>query len=532
MSDPAIVDDDRDLLNTPSRQSPLAVVFLAWRVVRGVSIVNIVVLFALVSSGRLPLRLVALAPVAAVVLGAIGLVSWWRYTFVVEGDELVVAKGLISQNRLVIPLDRVQSVSLEQGVLHRITGLTRVGLDTAGSSEVEFSIDAISLTQAEALQRLAADYRPRREVVPGTATDAAVGGVQPVGGAVGGGVDGAVDSSPGNAVDGLDDHVEEEVLVRRDFGQLVRIALGHWPWAGLVLLAPLFAAFGDLADAVGFDLLNRVERQVTGDAGDSVTSTPIVLLAVGVLGLILIGAALSWALQLVRQVVTDWDLTVTLKGRALRRVAGLTNRTSVGSSLDRVQVLRTSAIPMQRWFGILRLSLVTVGDSNLVVPGTTPEELARFRQLVFEGPEPEMTRRFSKATVTLAVRNAAIVALTIVAFLLWSPVGPWALMAFAIIPAEFAMARWRLARQRWGFTENRLSQCSRFITHRSEEMDPLKAQSVTVRQRFFQRRRGLASVHVKAAEGSFELAMVSLPEACALRDLILYRVESTGRSWM
>lgn len=512
MSDVGVVGGDRDMLAEPSRQSPLAVVFLAWRVVRGVSLVNIVVLGAVISSNRLPLPWLAVLPVAAVVLGVLGLISWWRYTFAVEGDELVVAKGVVSQNRLVIPLDRVQSVSLEQGLLHRLTGLTRVGLDTAGSSEVEFSIDAVSVEQAEALQRLAADYRrqgaaERNPADPNAGTD------------------------PLSDI-GVGPPEESELLVKRDFGQLVRIALGHWPWAGLVLLAPLFAAFDDLAELVGFDILNQLEEQVDGGSGDSVTSIPIGLLALSVLGLVAVGAALSWALQLVRQVVTDWDLTVTRSGRGLRRVAGLTNRTSIGSSLDRVQVLRTSAIPMQRWLGIMRLNLVTVGDSNLVIPGTTPDELARFRELVFEGPPPELDRRFSPATIVLAVRNAAVVAALVVALLFSSPVGWWSLLALLVVPLEYVMARWRLNRQRWGLTENRLSRVSRFVTHRTQEMDPLKAQSVTVRQSLFQRRRDLASLQVKAAEGSFELTMVPLSEAQALRDLILYRVESTGRSWM
>ncbi len=511
MSDLDTAGRDRAALSEPSRQSPLAVVFLAWRVVRGISLVNLVVLGAVITTNRLPFSLLVLAPLVIGALGVLGLISWWRYTFVVEGDELVVAKGVVSQNRLVIPLDRVQSVSLEQGLLHRATGLTRVGLDTAGSAEVEFSIDAIPLDQAEALQRLAADYRRESE-----ATEAV----------------GDPSTTPGLTPTSTSEPEESEVLARRDFGQLVRIAFGHWPWAGLVLLAPALAAADDLAELVGLDVLNRLEEQVGGSADAPVSSVPILPIIAGILAAIVVGAVLSWALQLVRQIFTDWDLTVTRTGRGLRRVAGLTNRTSVGSSLDRVQVLRTSAIPMQRWLGISRLNLVTVGDNNLVVPGTTNAELNRFRELVFEGPEPELDRRLSPAMVFLAVRNAVVVSVLAVVLLSQSPIGWWSGLAVLAIPIEFVLARWRLRRQFWGMTANRIARISRFVTYRTEEIDPIKAQSVTVRQSLFQRRRDLASLHIRAAEGSFELPMIPLHEATALRDLILYRVESTGRSWM
>ncbi len=511
MTDLETSDTDRAALSEPSRQSPLAVVFLAWRVVRGISVVNLIVLGAVLTTNQLPVSAFALAPLVVGGLGILGLISWWRYTFVVDGDELVVSRGVVSQNRLVIPLDRVQSVSLEQGLLHRATGLTRVGLDTAGSAEVEFSIDAIPLDQAESLQRLAADYRRRSERSrDATAEQHAVGSDQI----------------------GSHEHEETEVLVTRNFGQLVRIAFGHWPWAGLVLLAPLLAAADDIAELIGLDFLNRLEEQVGGSPDTAVPSIPIGLIVAGVVLAIAVGAILSWSLQLVRQVLTDWDLTVTRTGRGLRRVAGLTNRTSVGSSLDRVQVLRTSAIPMQRWLGIARLNMVTVGDTNLVVPGTTQSELERFRELVFEGPGPDLDRRLSPAMVVLAVRNAAVVAVLATVFLVQSPVGWWGALALLAVPIEFVMARWRLRRQRWGLTTNRLGRVSRFVTHRTEEIDPIKAQSVTVRQSFFQRRRDLASVHIRAAEGRFELPMIPLAEATALRDLILYRVESTGRSWM
>jgi len=175
---------------------------------------------------------------------------------------------------------------------------------------------------------------------------------------------------------------------------------------------------------------------------------------------------------------------------------------------------------------------LTVGDSNLIVPGTTAAELDRLRDLIFEGPPPATDRRFSPALVFLAVRNAVVLAVALAVALAFSAIGRWALLALLLVPVEWVVARWRLARQHWGFTATRLAYVTRYVTHRSHEVDPVKAQVVTLRQTYFQRRRDLASVKIQSAEGRVDIHMIPLAEAAALRDLVLYRVEATGRSWM
>ena len=154
----------REILREPQRQSPIAVVFIIIRVIRGLGVSTIIlaVLF-LLNSTWIPGGIFLALPLLGGVAFVLGVISWLRYTFLVSGDELVVQKGVLSRQRLSIPLDRVQSVSLDQSFLHRPVGLVRVAVDTAGTAAAEFEIDAIPRPVAEAVEVLAAEYAPLRQ---------------------------------------------------------------------------------------------------------------------------------------------------------------------------------------------------------------------------------------------------------------------------------------------------------------------------------------------------------------------------------
>ena len=144
---------------TSTRQSPVAVVFIALRFLRNLGAVNIVFFLVVIGSGRLPFALLGVGTVAVVALAIYTVLAWWRFVFTIEADELLVARGVVAQERLTIPLDRVQSVSINQRFLHRLIGVVSVAVDTAGSSDAELEIDAVDRSRAEALQRLAASNR-------------------------------------------------------------------------------------------------------------------------------------------------------------------------------------------------------------------------------------------------------------------------------------------------------------------------------------------------------------------------------------
>jgi putative membrane protein len=499
---------DRSLLATPTRQSPVAVVFIAIRFIRNLGMVNLGVAMFFLISGRLSGALLVLGAVVAAVGLVFTLLAWWRFVFTVDGRELLVSKGVVAHERLTIPLDRVQSVSINQKFLHRLIGLVSVSVDTAGSSAAELEIYAVDRRRAEALQRLAAGQYRNRAGSPGD-RDTSPGP---------GGPPSATATGP------------EETLIARTPVELVRIGVARWPWAGLVALAPLVALAGEYADRL---LVDTVEQRVLADRlpSDFGTGAVVALAAIGV-GLAVLAALVGTLLQMVRTLVTDWDLRLTRTATGFRRTAGLLSTTSKASTVNRIQAVRTDETPIERLLHIRRLTLPTIGEGDLAVAGLTAEELTRIRDEVFGRTlEPALERRISPQFVFLAVRNQALVAVPVVALLAvaWSP---WCLVGLAVVPIRLLTSRrqWRL--RRWGLSGDRVAERYELVDRHTADQELIKTQTVTVRRSFFERRRGLATVRIGTAEGHLAVPLIPLAEAEAVRDLTLYRVESDRRAWM
>lgn len=496
-------------LDEPQRQSLLAVLFLLLRTVRSIGIVQIVVGagFLLSQSPSVLVLALGVLVVAAIFLG-ISALSWWRYTFQVDGGELRVKKGVLSQQALSVPLDRVQSVSIEQKFLHRMVGLVQVSLDTAGSSAAEFTIDAVDRDVAVALQAAAADHKANSDAVAAPMVPVLDDGVAPT-----------VESVPAAPV-------EERIVVQHSPKRLAKIALTNAPLSGFAVLAPLFA-FGD-------EIFERLPFDINFDGIDFEVGTwliwfiPLALVAVLMASLLL---------NIIQTVLRDWNLRVTRTASGLRRDAGLLSTTSVASSLPRVQRIETSQGLLERWVGLQELTLHNIGDADMTVPGCTADEAEDLRQLGLDGAHGVYTldRRVSPLAVFKATRNASVVALAL-AVGLYFVLSWWSLLFLLLIPLTWLQSRRSTRLYRWGIGEDAIADRAEFVGWRRNESLLRKVNSVQVRQSLFERKRDLATVIIEFAGGALSrqisIGMIPIVEAQAVRDRILFVAETDTRAFM
>lgn len=489
-------------LAEPQRQSPLAILFLALGLARNIGIVQMFVAVGFVVSRSPSLILLAVGVFA---LSAIGLLVaalvWWRYTFVLDDGELVVRKGVISQDTLTVPLERVQSVSIKQKLLHRAFGLVQVSLDTAGTSTAEITIDAVNRAVAVALQD-AASIHHREPTLPADhlAPDAAATG-------------------PG-AEDPIHDELHERTVVHHNPRKLIGIALTRSPFTGWALAAPLLA-FGD-------DFLDQFQ-----------INTPEVDLGLGfwlfwfipVAALVILGV--SEILNVVRVLLSEWNLTITATAVGLRRDAGLFSTTSLASSFPRIQRVVVAQGVLERFAHIRSTTLHTFGVGNFRVPGCTVEQALELRSLALEGSRGVTTldRRVSSQEIVKAVRNSSI-AMALLAIGLWFAIGWWAALVLLAVPAVGFSTRRQVRLRRWGITTDAIADRSEFLGWRSQEALLRKVNGVTVRQSLFERTRGLATVRLQMAGSSISIGMIPVTQAWAIRDRALYVAETDRRSPM
>ena len=74
-----------------------------------------------------------------------------------EQKEFVLQKGVFSTEFINIPFDKIQQVYFKRSIVQRIINVYEVAIDTAGSSQKEVTIKALSKEKADALRSILMD---------------------------------------------------------------------------------------------------------------------------------------------------------------------------------------------------------------------------------------------------------------------------------------------------------------------------------------------------------------------------------------
>ena len=101
--------------------------------------------------------------VAAVILGGstvlfFGILTWfylvWKnYNFEVTEDTFDIDSGVLRKQVREIPLKRIQNVDVRRNVIHRILGIAKVNLETAGGKSTEASLKYVDFDKAKDIQK-------------------------------------------------------------------------------------------------------------------------------------------------------------------------------------------------------------------------------------------------------------------------------------------------------------------------------------------------------------------------------------------
>lgn len=149
--DPAAAPAD-SLLSTPRRQHPVAAFTFILRTLREM-IIPILVFFFLGQREDSPFFNIYVLLLMLAVLLLIGIVNWLRFTWRIENEELRIEEGLLVRKKKYLPSDRIQAIDISSGPIQRLFGLVRINVLTAGGSQKDAEIHALSHEDARAIQK-------------------------------------------------------------------------------------------------------------------------------------------------------------------------------------------------------------------------------------------------------------------------------------------------------------------------------------------------------------------------------------------
>jgi putative membrane protein len=437
-----------------------------------------------------------LLALGALVLLAWSTLEWLRRTYALEGGALRLEEGVLARKLRAVPFDRIQQVDLVRKPLHRLLGVATLRVETAGGgSAAEVDLDVVTLAEARALRASLLRAKAQVAGAPGRAANDRPAG-EP--GGAGGAIGGEVAAPP-----------VERVLLRLRLGEVMLAGItGSRAAAALVVLGPLSQAddwFPGLSDW----LFRRFDPEAVAP------TTPGAFLAVAVV------AVIVWlGLAAASSVVTDYGFTLARVGDDLVVRRGLLERREAVLPLSRLQVVRIEESLLRRLLGLASIRIQSAGRtggsdqtaSRLAIPVLQRTEVNRLLGELLPGaapvlrlltPPPAARRR---AVTRSLLRTVVVVAAVAVPLLLLTSPGTVTLSAGAVlVVAALALAvAAGLAGYRNlghaagnGFLYARVGVAIRVTT----VVPVAKAQSGSVRSSPFQRRSGLATLHVDIAGG-------------------------------
>lgn len=262
--------------------------------------------------------------------------AWARFRWRIGDDAIVIESGILARQHRTIPFDRIQDVSIEQGLVARALDIARVDFETGAATDSDTGdggLDSISVEDAAALRTTIRAWRSG-------STSAATGAVNPA-----------------------DDVQADDEIFALTPQRLVLAGAFNFSLAALAVAG---AASQWVDNFLPFDLFDPrdwvdIARQTGVESW--VASHRWVAAIGGLTALLFVG----FATGIIRTVLTNWNFRLSLGPRALRRVRGLTTRTDVAIPLRRVQaaIVATGRIRLRWGWHELRLqSLASDGGGE------------------------------------------------------------------------------------------------------------------------------------------------------------------------
>ena len=394
---------------------------------------------------------------------AVAGINWWRFTWNIEEDALVIEQGLLQRRRRVIPLGRIQSVESVRKLRHRIFGVVALRVESIGGEDSEGRLDALDPNLAEHV----------RAVLLRTA-------------------------APGQPMDAMQRDLERqasgETLVHLTFGRLVVAGLT----GGRVGVAAAILGFGQelwldrvmQLDVFGTRLVDTLARSVT-----------IVVLVVA------IGLAVMFLVSVLATAITFWDFTLRHDGENVSVRRGLLEERSDSIPLRRIQAVRIEQNAIRWVFGLAAVKIEVAGragsanqqkQTDVVLPVGRMEEARRVANRLLQAdvagtsldpmPTAARTRRLWRAVIV-----------SLVAGLPAALFEPRALAALLIVVPLGALALASYRSLGWATTGEHVLARSGVFLRRLWIVPAAGVQSVRATSTPFQRRRRLASLTLEIA---------------------------------
>lgn len=498
-------------------------------------------------SGFAFLGLAALLVVGTAVTAGASWLNWAYFYYGVVGDHLIINEGWLVKKRRSIPLGRVQGVDIRADLISRILGLANVVVQTAGGGggEAEATIGSIPLSAAEQL---------RAQLISGRAQEAAAGAPLVEGGAevgtdtgtqVATGADSTAAAASSDPVGRLSDFrgvlggvqpLETEAVFEHS------IPLSSLLVAALTSNGPVIAFFAAIGfGAQAFEIFGADPFDAASSAARSLAFPVLLISGLGAF-IVVVGAAVATS------VARDFGFRVRRTGRRLETESGLLERRMTSVPVKRIQAVIVESTPLRRLFKLSSVRVNTAGfgrseeqqstTAASLIPILRSKELRPLlHQLLPEAEQFPQARALPARALRFYVLLPTVTAVFVTLALVGGPLAANLLLQFSealvlatplivalsvtLVAGFVATSRvlaWRVAG--FGVDAQAIAVSYGMLGRYRARIARSRIQSLSVRQSPFQRRAGLATLHLATVSGPsqtvFRVRHMTVGDAAAI----------------
>lgn len=499
-------------LSSPQRQSILgvAVIFFsnlrkAFNFFLAVVFVNLGTKFKI-----LGLDLEDWAYILSAIFLIISYLQYLKFSFYIKGDNFVIEKGVLSQEKVNVPFARIQTVNTSQNIVQRILGVVGLKIDTAGSIQNEIQIPA--LTKGHALELR--EYLMQRKFESSNESDQ------------------ETDLAKAKNISAEKKETSAFLTLRLKELLLVGLTQNHFR-SGLFLFAVVNGYVWQFEDY----LLKPFESYLE-ETAESFLTQWILLLPIAILIFLVISVLAS----MIGTALTHYQFKFYLDEDGMRMSGGLLAKQTFNVPYEKIQYFKWESNPLRALIGFYTLRVKQAGtaainDRKLIsIPGLKARALLK----VLKAHYP---KRKDKPFKVYAVNSLLFVQLFIwlglIPALLLSVLNFWLIEEFWLYPVlviHLLMVAFLSGKY---FQHYQIKVSGDFVQIRRGWIFPsvvfipnYKLQNLSLKQTIFQKRRNVASLSLYTAAGGETLLHLRKEEAQELYNYLLFCIESSREKWM
>lgn len=389
------------------------------------------------------------------------ILSWLRYTYRLEQGELRIEYGVLVRKKRYIPLERIQSIDISEGVLQRLFGLVKIKIETAGGGgddEAEAVLSAISKEEVRYIQEYVAAAK--------------------------------------NSTNVAENVVESESIYKITSSQLVLLSLTS---GGVgVVISAVFAFLSQLDDFIPYEKVFR-GFETWWAVGN------VLLIAV----FVFLGFLLAWVAALFGTMLKYANFTVLKTDQDLIITQGLLERRQITIPLNRIQAIRVNENIVRQMLGYGTVYVESAGGSLSNQEGAKVVllPLVKLRD-IWPLLSPHLTDYQMNPSFTAVPKRAMaryilrtwfwaipIVVVSLIFLKIW---GLFSLVLLALV-TWWAILKYQDAG--WNLEEQQLSLRYRTMVRTTVFLKKNKIQSLEMTESYFQRNKELASIEAYVKVG-------------------------------